>query len=117
GRVALGKGNVGELQLERHLYRDAHQRWTLEFKGADLKIGRKNGRLNVFRVPFPTDLVPHLEEFLACYRPILPQASASPFLFLTQRGRPYAQYALYSELAVPVWQRTGKRFYPHLIRT
>jgi hypothetical protein len=116
-RVPLRQRNLRELQLERHLYRDAQQRWTLEFKGADLKIGTKNGRLNVFRVPFPVDLVSHLEEFLARYRPLLPQAAASPSLFLTQRGRPYARYALYNELAVPVWQRTGKRFYPHLIRT
>ena len=63
------------------------------------------------------DLIPALEEFLREYRPRLPKAASSPFLFLTQGGRPYTIYSLRLELKSAVDRRTGQRFYPHLIRT
>ena len=58
-----------------------------------------------------------LEEFLRVYRPRLPGAATSPFLFLTQYGTPYTQRSLHTELSGAVAMRTGQRFYPHLIRT
>ena len=51
------------------------------------------------------------------HRPKLPDATTSPFVFLTQRGNPHIQKTLHLDLSEAVAMRTGKRFYPHLMRT
>ena len=119
-RIPLRQRNVRELRLEKHLYQDEGGHWVLHFSGADLKIGERQGRINEYRLNLSEDapdLLPVLEEFRTVYRPRLPQATTSPFLFLTQKGTPYTQRALHTELSETVAMRTGKRFYPHLIRT
>ena len=47
----------------------------------------------------------------------MPGAATSPFCFLTSRGKPFNAKTLGCELSEAVALRTGKRFYPHLIRT
>jgi len=59
-----------------------------------------------------------LEEFQRDYRPLLRGAATSPFLFLsTLTGGPYKPNGLRAEISATVALHTGKRFYPHLIRT
>jgi len=36
----------------------------IEFRGMELMVGRRNGRTNLYRLSWPKDLVPKLEEFL-----------------------------------------------------
>ena len=36
----------------------------IEFRGMELMVGRRNGRTNLYRLSWPKDLVPELEEFL-----------------------------------------------------
>ena len=115
-RIPLRVRNICELRRERNLYQEAG-RWWLDFSGEELKVSRRRGRPNQLHVPFPEDLVPQLQEFLTTRRPLLRQAATSPYLFLTRAGNPYNPRALWQELRVRVLQRTGKRFYPHLIRT
>jgi hypothetical protein len=119
-RVPLRQRNVRELRLGEHLYTDQHGHWQLHFQGGDLKVGARGGRVNEYTVnltDYCPDLLPVLEEFLREYRARLPGATNSTHLFLTQRGLPFSQQSLRVELADTVAMRTGKRFYPHLIRT
>ena len=119
-RVPLRQRNVRELRLGDHLYQDHNGYWQLAFAGNDLKIGTRGGQINKYELNLSTyrpAFIPVLEEFLEVYRPRLPNPTGSTLLFLTQTGKPYTVGALYHELAVAVHMRTGKRFYPHLIRT
>ena len=121
-RVPLRQRNIRELQLEKHLYKDPTTgHWHLHLRGDDLKMGTRGGRVNEYKLNLSADtdgLVPVLEEFLRDYRPRLPGATDSPFLFLTKCGNPYSVVSLRLELRTAVAMRTGgKRFYPHLIRT
>jgi hypothetical protein len=119
-RVPLRSRNIREMRLEKNLYQDDVGHWHLHFSGGELKIGTRNGRTNTYHVDltdYCPDLLPHLEEFLNIYRRRIPNAATSPFVFLTQRGNPYDMHKLYEALSTNVFQRTDKRFYPHLIRT
>jgi hypothetical protein len=119
-RVPLRQRNVRELRVDKNLYRDQAGHWQLHFSGAELKIGTRQARPNEYTLNLSQDtdgLVPVLEEWLREYRPRLPNAATSPFLFLTQGGRPFTEQTLRVELISAVGLRTGQRFYPHLIRT
>jgi hypothetical protein len=121
-RVPLRQRNLRELQLEKNLYQDREEpkHWHLHFQGSELKIGMREGQVNVYHVNLAEEtdgLVPVLEEFLRDHRPRLPGAATSPYLFLTMHGRAFTAQTLHKELADTVFMRTGQRFYPHLIRT
>jgi hypothetical protein len=115
-RIPLRARNICELRREQNLYQE-DGRWTLDFQGEELKVSRRRGRVNHFHAPFPEDLLPQLQEFLTIRRPLLRNAATAPWLFLTRAGNPYNPRVLWQELSIKVLQRTGKRFYPHLIRT
>ena len=63
-------------------------------------MATRKGRVNVFEVrlsrlypkdgPTPDDFIPTLEEFIKDYRPLLPNAKTSPYLFLTRYGNPFS---------------------------
>jgi site-specific recombinase XerD len=91
--------------------------WQLRYRGEQLKIGEKGGKTNEFHVPFPPDLVPHLEEYLHTFRPMIPNADRDPHLFLGQTGKPLNQCMIWERLAYTVYRHLGKRLYPHLFRT
>jgi hypothetical protein len=120
-RVPLRQRNVRELQLERNLWKDqATGHWHLAFVGDELKIGQRGAEINKYELNLSTyrpEFIAVLEEFLTVYRPKLPNATASPFLFLSSRGAPYTMRSLHQDLAYIVALHTGQRFYPHLIRT
>ena len=122
-RVPLRQRNVRELKLGRNLYQDHEEHWQLHFRGAELKIGMRGQTVNEYKIDLTTycpDFILVLEDFLKTYRPKLPNAEASPFLFLTSvNGRPFSQMGLTLELRTAVGLRTAKavRFHPHMIRT
>jgi hypothetical protein len=123
-RVPLRQRNIRELQLPKNLYQDHADHWILHFRGADLKIGRRGGRrgsiVNEYRLDltdYSPTLLSVLDEWRATYRPRLPGAAESPFLFLTHTGRPFNTHDLGLELKLAVGLKTGKRFFPHMIRT
>ena len=85
-----------------------------------MKVATRGGQTNVYALDLTeaTDgLVPVLEEFLRDHRPKMRGAADSPYLFLTNVGRPFSQHGLRTELMAIVALRIGKRFYPHLIRS
>ena len=45
--------NMREMQLGKNLYQDAHGIWRIVFRGDELKVASKQGRPNVFDLPFP----------------------------------------------------------------
>ena len=55
--------NMREMKLHENLYKDQGQ-WRIRFAGEQLKIATKQGRPNIFDLPFPTALVPTLEAYL-----------------------------------------------------
>ena len=121
-RVPLRQRNVREMRIDEHLYQDQAPpcHWHLHFQGSDLKVATRGGQINKYHIDltdYCPDLLPALEEWLTEHRLRLPGAATSPFLFLTQKGRPFTAPFLRDELASAVAMRTGKRFYPHLIRT
>jgi len=61
--------------------------------------------------------IPLLKEWLDTHRPKLRNAATSPFVFLNARGTPFSGATLYQTLSALVSMRTGKRFFPHMIRT
>lgn len=65
----------------------------IEFRGMELMVGRRNGRTNLYRLSWPKDLVPELEEFLKVWRPLLPE-EARPELFIARMGQLYTVFGL-----------------------
>jgi len=119
-RIPLRQRNICEMQLDRNLYRDAQGHWWLSFQGEQLKVSRRNRKINTVSydlTQYFSDIVEHLEEYLNDFRPRLPNASTSPYVFLTRYGNPYDTMTLHRDFMMLIFKRTGKRCYPHLLRT
>jgi site-specific recombinase XerD len=116
-RVPMRSRSVCEMELGKNLIKDHEGRWVLEYRGEQLKVAQRGGRINTFRVPFPPELVDHLEAYLGKARPIFPNAETDAHVFLTQRGRPFTAMTLRQLLSDTVYFYTRKRLYPHLLRT
>jgi hypothetical protein len=117
-RVPLRLRNLQEMQLGQNLYQDHSGTWQIRFQGDELKVRTRNGRINIFHIPFPPDLVEHLEEHLRVFRPILLRTQNDAHVFLSRDGRIINHSRLGEVLSEQVYFHTGgKRFYPHLIRT
>jgi hypothetical protein len=93
--------------------------WYWHFEGAELKVGERNGETNIFEVKIPAQVVPYLEEYLNVWRPKLPRADTDRHLLLNMRepGGWLPRQALHMKLRLHVFRLTGKRFFPHLLRT
>ena len=106
--------NVREARLEQNIFKDPAGHWWIRFAGDELKIGTRQGRVNEYKVnltEYRPEFVPILEEWLQVHRPRLPGAVTSPFLFLTQSGRPFTGLGLRQELSYAVSMHTGQRFF------
>jgi hypothetical protein len=106
--------NIREMRLGRNLYRAA-EGWMLHFQGEELKVSRRDGRENLYRISFPCDLEGELEEFLEKWRPLL-NTHNSEFVFLSRKGIPLSQSALHKQIAKSTYEYTGRATNPHLIR-
>ena len=118
--IPLRQRNVRELRWDEHFEKDQHGHWRLILRGKDLKVGTRGGQANTYEVDLTEgykDLLQLFEDWRNDFRPRLPGATTSQYVFLTGRGNPFSQTALYAELSCAVAMHTGKRFYPHLIRT
>jgi hypothetical protein len=121
--IPLRQRNFCELRLGmgENLYQDrVTKHWHLRFRGAQLKVSMRKGKLNTYQRNLTTEtdgLVEVLEEFLRDYRPRLLKGADTPFLFLTRWGRPFNTRTMRAELSETVFRLTGVRWYPHLTRT
>jgi hypothetical protein len=79
-------------------------RWTMEFRTAERAWSQVCGQPDVYRMSFPPDLAPQLEEFLAIWRPLLP-GDDLPELFTTRTGQAFDTLTLNREIAKAFRQR------------
>ena len=80
-------------------------------------MSRRGGRENRLDLPWPPELVDHLEEYLRDFRPCFPNAASDPHVFLTRFGRPFSAGIVWARLSNEVYVRLKKWLYPHLLRT
>ena len=102
-RRPLSSRDVCEMKIDHNL-RCANGRWTIEFRTTALELGQLRGQSDVYRMSFPPDLAPLLEEFLAIWRPLLP-GDDLPELFTTRTGQPFDTLMLNREIAKAFRQR------------
>jgi len=110
----LRNRNLREMKINDNLYRNGRS-WMIEFKGMELKVGRRNGRTNLYRLSWPEDLVPELEEFLMVWRPLLP-GQERPELLISRYGQPYTVFGLNKEFKKTVYEYTERAMNLHLVR-
>jgi hypothetical protein len=117
--VPLRQRNMREMRLKDNLYQDVHGLWHITFRGDELKIATKRGKLNVFDVYFPETLVPVLEDYLRVWRPLLltDDQPSSSRVFLASRGVPYTEIRLRTTTKAIVYRYTGQCWHPHITRT
>lgn len=102
------------MQLGKQLFQENGE-WIIEFRDSQMKVARKRGLRNVFRLSFPNDLTSLLEEYLEVWRPILNQDDL-PNVFVTTRGGPWSPYALNKQIKRTIYAYTGKATNIHLFR-
>jgi hypothetical protein len=118
-RIPLRIRNWSEMLLDHNL-RPVNGGWRLRFEGSELKVAKKRGELNVFQMDIDPDIIPVLEEFLTVWRPKLPHADEDRHVFLGAhgpRGGRLEETELSTKIRIHVYRLTGKRLYPHLLRT
>lgn len=91
-RRPLRSRNVCDMKIDHNL-RHKNNRWMIEFRIDELNVGRDCGQPSVYRMLFPEDLAPQLEEFLTVWRPMLPGSNRLE-LFTTRTGRSFTGCAL-----------------------
>ena len=118
-RIPYRQRNMREMRLGDNLHKDAQGHWRITFRGEQLKIASKRGKTNAFDLPFPSQLVPVLEDYLTTWRPILLAEAhrSESHVFLNQNGTPYRLDALTATTSHIVYGYTGKHWHPHIIRT
>lgn len=110
----LRSRNIREMKIGENLYQDG-EGWIIEFRGIELKVGRRNGRTNIYRLNWPKELVPQLEEFIKHWRPLLP-GHKRPELFVSRLGLPYTVFGLNGEFKKTIFAYTGYAMNIHLVR-
>ena len=86
-RVPLRQRNVREMQLDQHLTKDHDGALAAEVQRRRTQNWHAARQVNEYHVDltdYCPEFLPVLEEFLRVYRPRLPNAATSPFLFLTR---------------------------------
>jgi hypothetical protein len=119
-RIPLRQRNIREMQLDRNLCKDQDGHWYLSFKGQELKVSMRRGRLNQLRINLTEnypDLISHIEEYIYTYRPLYQADSSNKHVFLTRQATQHTNDGLRLALRKDVFSHAEKRFYPHLIRT
>jgi integrase/recombinase XerD len=104
--------NFVDLTLGRHLVRRGPG-WWLEIPGPETKTGEP------IDLPFPDELAPALETYLATWRRRLAapaHVARSTALWLTQRGTPISAMHAYLRISELTRQAFGRPVNPHLFR-
>lgn len=104
-RRPLSSRDVCDMKIDRNL-RCANGRWTIEFHAEERAWRQIRGQPDVYRMSFPPDLAPQLEEFLAIWRPLLP-GDDLPELFTTRAGYPFVTQALNHEVSKAIHEHTS----------
>jgi hypothetical protein len=116
-RVPMRSRNIREMELGKNLFRDTQGIWTIRFIGDELKVSQRRGRINVFQVRWPDELVDHLDEYLQVFRPYFLQADTSPLVFPNRQGTKQTHMGWYLRISQTIYLHLRKRMFPHLARS
>jgi integrase len=115
-RLPMRQRCVREMLLGKNLYQDNAGVWQVLFVGAELKVAQRRGQENRYEFPFPSDLVPLLEEYLQEWRPKIARPD-DLHVFMNSHGNPFTVAKEVGELIARVTYRfTGVAVTPHMIR-
>jgi integrase len=104
------------MQLGRNLFQDHTGLWRIRFVGTELKVAQVKGVVKRYEFPFPTDLVPLLEEYLQVWRPKI-AAEGETHVFINSRGKHFTQPKHVSDMiARTTYRFTGIGVTPHMFR-
>lgn len=102
--------NLAHIQIDRHL-RQSGGRWFLDYPGSETKNHK------ALLAVWPDILVPHLERYLAVYRPLLLDCRAeTDELWISQRPGAMTAGGIYDAIVSRTRKAFGKGVNPHLFR-
>jgi integrase/recombinase XerD len=107
--------NLASIRCERHLVRRGKS-WWLIFEASETKTHR------TLEMPFPPELVSHLERYLAVYRPVLlarghrRRRPATMGLWISSHGTQMTQSAIAYQIGLRTKAVFGTALNPHLFR-
>lgn len=116
-RVPMQQGHIRQMRLGTNLYKEKNGRWVIHFHGEELTRAWRGGKENSWKVQFPTDLCPLLQEYTRSIRPVLSKGQPTTLMFPNSRGQELTGKKLHLKLARWVSQYLQKQFYPDLIRS
>lgn len=101
--------NLTSIVLGRHLVQDGDG-WLCHFEAGEMKDNQP------LAFSFPDRLVPYLETYRYLYRPRLLNGNDFPNLWISTRGTPMSEQAIYLNTCRMTEELFGQRVNPHLFR-
>ena len=101
--------NLTAIALGQHLIQDG-DRWLCQFQAAEMKDHCS------LDFSFPDRLIPYLQTYLGHYRPTLLKGKTSLNLWISTRGTPMSEQAVYWNTCRLTEELFGQRVNPHLFR-
>lgn len=107
----MRRRNWAEFRLDYDLVRRGSDGWNIAPKSRNVK-NRKMGPM-----PWPKELLPALEQYLAAYRPLLlRESTTTDVLWITYRGKPMTPATLSLAVARRTQTEFGRAWRPHAFR-
>jgi hypothetical protein len=114
-RCPLRSRNYREARLGVNTEHLPDGTYVLKWQGPELKVPRRDGKVNQYRYVIDQDLMERWNEFLSYWRPLLAQPGET-HLFLNSAGKPFNEATINWAIRSATWRFTGKIMHPHLIR-
>jgi integrase/recombinase XerD len=105
----LRLANIAALEIGRTLIKDGTT-WSFEIPAEQTKERRLHLAI------LPDWCSPRIDRYAQYYRPLFRNAESTSRLWLSRRGRPLGEEALYRLVCKRTLEAFGKRITPHLIR-
>jgi integrase/recombinase XerD len=101
--------NLTSIIIGQHLVADGNH-WLCGFEAGEMK----DDQTISFR--FPDRLTPYLDTYMDAYRPVLLRENTSQNLWISTRGTPMSEQAIYWNTCRMTEELFGQRVNPHLFR-
>ena len=105
----IRRRNVAAMEIGRHLVRRGDA-YALAFDGAETKNRRR------FEQPLDPALTRFIDRYLSYYRPQLLGRSESERVWISRRGKPISDFAVYSSITARTRAAFGFAMPPHRFR-
>jgi integrase len=120
-------------ELGRNLYKVAGK-WRLRFKGEQLKVSQRKGKVNFVEYSFPEKLNKELDRYINIWRPELidpktnkhyspevdkelPKMTNQEYFFLNSEGSPFSAMSVTNHISNVTYQYADVAVNPHMLRT